>query len=153
MGPNNSTVTMVVDIGEDNADNFSSSFPELRRLDNQKIMEEKGKSKKVEKKQKWGPVIPTRRSSRLVDNGKAMVANAQDFKRKWNLEDNKGINHKTHNIPSISKNLLVSVAKDIGVVVEDGNPILDNLVELDNSRMADNIARCKHVSCCTTTES
>jgi hypothetical protein len=76
-----------------------------------------------------------------------MMDNAQEFKRKWNLEDNKGIKHKTSNIPSTSKDLLASVAKDIGIVVEDGNPILDKMVELDSSRMADNIAECKQVSC------
>jgi hypothetical protein len=63
------------------------------------------------------------------------MANAQDFKRKWNLEDDKGITNKTSKIPSISKDLLNSVAKDIGVLVEDGSPIMDKMVELDNSRI------------------
>jgi hypothetical protein len=43
--------------------------------------------------------------------------------------------------------LLLSVAKEVGIDVEDGNPILDRMVELDSSRLADMNARCSKTGC------
>jgi hypothetical protein len=57
----------------------------------QKMETELQKGKKGGKKPKWGPVIPLRRSSRNVDNGKLMMGKAQEAKRKWNLDDRTGI--------------------------------------------------------------
>jgi uncharacterized protein (UPF0548 family) len=105
------------------------------------------KTKKTNKKIQWGPVIPLRRSTRHVDNGKDVLENAQDFKRKWNLEDNAGINKKSSKTLAISENLLLSVAKDIGIGIEDGNPILQKMVELDSNRVIYMEAKCSHQDC------
>lgn len=106
------------------------------------------KNKRAAKKQQWGAVIPLRRSSRNLDNGKIVLANAQDFKRKWNLEDNYGMNPKSSKIPAVSKSQLTSIAKKkIGVVIEDGHPDVDKLIELDISRMADSRKNCSHQGC------
>jgi len=105
------------------------------------------KAKKATKKQDWGPVIPTRRSSRIMDNGKTVTENAQEFKRKWSLEDNTGKTKKSTKLHVVSKHLLLSVAKEVGIDVEDGNPILDRMVELDSSRLADMNARCSKTGC------
>jgi hypothetical protein len=48
---------------EENADNFSSNPPISEIVDDQMQMEIIKKAKKIEKKQKWGPIIPLRRSS------------------------------------------------------------------------------------------
>lgn len=42
------------------------------------------------KKAKWGPVLPLRRSTRHLEDGKTMMDKAQEAKRKWNLDDNTG---------------------------------------------------------------
>lgn len=39
------------------------------------------------------------------------------------------------------------MAKDIGIDVEDGHPILDKMVELDSARIGDMISKCSHVGC------
>jgi len=66
-------------------------------------------------KQQCGPVIPSRRSSRLIDSGKTVLENAQDFKRKWNLEDNAGISKNPSKTHVVFKKLLISMAKDIAL--------------------------------------
>lgn len=96
-------------------------------------------AKRAGKKQQWGPVLPVRRSSRISDSGKTTLANAQEIKRIWNLNNNSGINKKSQKIPSGSKSLLVSVASDIGIVFEDGNPVVENLVELDDNRRKESL--------------
>jgi hypothetical protein len=101
--------------------------------------------KKRPMKQQWGPVIPIRRSSRNLDTGKTMLDKAQEAKRKWNLED------KTSNLPkssSLSKPILLSIAKDIGLELGDGNPdIVDKMLELDPSRNAASKLYCNIASC------
>jgi hypothetical protein len=92
-------------------------------------------------------VIPSRRSSRLIDNGKAVIENAQEFKRKWNLEDNICKHMKPPKSHVVSKDLLLAVAKDIGIGIEDGNPIIDKMIELDTSRIADMSSRCSNLGC------
>jgi hypothetical protein len=101
------------------------------------------KGKKGGKKQQWGPIMPVRRSSRNMDNGRTMLEKAQETKRKWNLDDNSG------NSSKISKPLLISVAKDIGLDIGDGDPkLLDGMVQLDCGRIANSKHICKHPSCC-----
>ena len=102
-------------------------------------------------KQQCGPVIPSRRSSRLIDSGKTVLENAQDFKREWNLEDNAGISKNPFKSHVVSKKLLIYVAKDIGIGIEDGNPILDKRVDLDSIRIADMQAKCSHSGCSSNT--
>jgi hypothetical protein len=128
-------------------DLLPNTQPNVEVVEIQRQQEGQAKPKKTSTKQQWGPTIPIRRSSRLIDNGKTVEANAQDFKRKWNLEENKGISHTANKIPSVSKSLLISVAKDIGIEVEDGNPILDKMIDLDNSRVSDSTVACKHKNC------
>lgn len=49
---------------------------------------------------------------------------------------------------------LLSVAKDIGVVVQDGNPDLVNqMLEVDNKRSKDSMLQCKHIPCCGSSNS
>jgi hypothetical protein len=43
--------------------------------------------------------------------------------------------------------LLLAVAKDIGIGIEDGNPIIDKMIELDTSRIADMSSRCSNLGC------
>lgn len=54
---------------------------------------------------------------------------------------------KTSRIPTVSKNLLLSVGKDIDIVVKDGDPIIDVMIELDNSRKLDNLKNFSSCSC------
>jgi hypothetical protein len=79
---------------EENGDNFSASQPITGINEGQTHVVTKEKAKKNTKQQKWGPVLPTRRSNSHIDNGKSVMAKAQEFKRKWNLEDNSGITQK-----------------------------------------------------------
>ena len=75
-----------------------------------------------------GPNVTLRRSSRNADDGRTILDKAQEFKRKWNLESNAGINAKAQN--HVSKALLVGV---------DGNPqVLDRMIALDRQRSLDN---------------
>ena len=84
-----------------------------------------------------GPNVTLRRSSRNADDGRTILDKAQEFKRKWNLESNAGINAKAQN--HVSKALLISVAKDLDVVGVDGNPqVLDRMIALDRQRSLDN---------------
>lgn len=79
------------------------------------------------------------------------MENAQDFKRKWNLEDNAGISKNPSKSHVVSKKLLISMSKDIGIGIEDGNPILDKMVDLDSIRIADMQAKCSHSGCSSNT--
>ena len=92
-------------------------------------------------------MIPLRRSSRRVDDGKKVMECAQEFKRKWYLEDNAGISKKPTKPHPVSKNLLLSVAKDIGIDIEDGHPVLDKMVQLDLDRMGDTFSKGSHAGC------
>jgi predicted lysophospholipase L1 biosynthesis ABC-type transport system permease subunit len=87
-------------------DLLPNTQPNVEVVEIQRQQEGRAKPKKTSTKQQWGPTIPMRRSSRLIDNGKIVEANAQDFKRKWNLEENKGISQNANNIPSVSKSFL-----------------------------------------------
>jgi len=129
---------------EDNR-SFSTANSTETVLDMQKMETELQKGKKGGKKPKWGPVIPLRRSSRNVDNGKLMMGKAQEAKRKWNLDDRTGIPTKNS---KVSKPLLLSVAKDIGLEILDGDPdLVECMVQLDCSRNADSKLNCTHTSC------
>lgn len=99
-------------------------------LEKAKQIDDLGKAKKRGKKNQWGPNVTLRRSSRNADDGRTILDKAQEFKRKWNLESNAGINAKAQN--HVSKALLVSVAKDLNVLGVDGNPqVLDRMITLD----------------------
>lgn len=127
-----------------------SSQPTFEDLERVKQDDQVKKGRKDKKKQQWGPVIPLRRSSRIVDNGGTMMAKAQEAKRKWNLNDNTG---KKSYSNVVSANLLLSVAKDIGIDVMDGNPdLLQNMIDLDDSRSKNYKVECKYKDCCRPAE-
>lgn len=63
------------------------------------------------------------------------------------MENNAGKNKSSSHSLSVSKNLLLNVAKEVGIVVEDGNPILDTMISLDHSRPSNFAAVCGHNSC------
>lgn len=71
---------------------------------------------------------------------------AQEVKRKWNLEDNVGT--KKSSSSSISNVDLLSVAKDIGIVLKDGNPeVVNQMIAIDSSRRRDRERQCQHPGC------
>lgn len=41
---------------------------------------------KQDKKSRWGPVLAQRKSSRVPDSDKTMLARAQEYKKRQNLE-------------------------------------------------------------------
>jgi hypothetical protein len=102
-----------------------------------KQTDEPEKAKRKGSKAQWCPTVTLRRSSRNIDDGRPILQKAQEFKTKWNLEDNAGIKSKSQN--NISKSLLISVAKDLDVVGVDRNPqLLDKMISLDRQRSLDN---------------
>lgn len=117
---------------------------DIGKLVNQRDVE-KGKSKG--KGKVWGPVIAQRRSQRILDDGRTMTEKAQELKKKSNLEIPKGITK----IPSISRASLLSVATEIGLVVEDGNPsnssVLDNMLAIDKERHTLSVNSCPNSLC------
>lgn len=73
-----------------------------------------------------------------------MMEKAQKAKRKWNLDDKTGKAKNT----KISKPLLLSVAKEVGLELLDGNPdSVEIMLELDNSRNTVSKASCKVPNC------
>ena len=131
----------------DSVEDLAWTQPSDEVLERHQVDDSKEKTKKLNKKQQWGPMIPLRRSSRRVDDGKKVMECAQEFKRKWYLEDNAGISKKPPKPHPVSKNLLLSVAKDIGIDVEDGHPILDKMVQLYFARMGDMLSEGSHAGC------
>jgi len=122
---------------------ISFTQPNTEDIERQKADGYLKKGRKVSKKHKWGLVVPLRRSSRNVDDGRTMMDKAQEAKRKWNLEDRTG-----NKSSRVSKSTLLSVAKDIGLDVGDGNPdLLDTMIELDSSGTTANEVNCKNQGC------
>lgn len=122
----------------------NNTQPTREVLEKQVLKEGLQKGKKGSKKSQWGPFLPVR-SSRNIDNGKLMMEKAQEAKRKWNLDEKTG--NLTKN-SKISKTLLISVAKDIGLDVMDGNPdIVEAMIELDCSRIAASELNCTIPNC------
>lgn len=55
---------------------------------------------------------------------------------------------------SISAVDLLTVAKDIGIVLKDGNPdIVNHMIEIDSTRSRDREMHCNHTACCSTSDS
>lgn len=125
-----------------------ASQPTSEDLEKMGQQDKPQKGKKISKKQQWGPVMPLRRSARNVDDGRVMLDKAQDFKRKWNLEDNAGKKKKTN--VDITAHRLTDIAKEVGITLEDGNPDLVNqLINIDKDRCMTSKLECKHSSCCS----
>jgi hypothetical protein len=80
---------------------------------------------KTRKKQAWGPIVAQGRSQRHLRDGRTILEKAQEARRKWNEEVNKG---KTSSSGMhISSCDLKIVVDAIGIVNLDGNPISANL--------------------------
>jgi hypothetical protein len=56
-------------------------IPEVMTVQDTGMVTEKGKGKA-----KWGPVLATRMSSRIVHDGKSMIEKAKELKKCKNLE-------------------------------------------------------------------
>lgn len=111
--------------------------PTQEEVDRAKQTEEIDKGKKKDAKSQWGPTITLRRSTSKVDDGKTMMDKAQEFKRKWNLEDNTSKTSKTQHKSTKAK--LISIANDLNIVGVDGNPnVLDRMISLDEQRTMNN---------------
>lgn len=68
-----------------------------------------------------------------------------ESKRKWNLDGQTGMTSKN---PKLNSAHLLSVAKDIGITVVDGNPnIVNDMLQLDSSRMSARELSCDIGSC------
>ncbi|TVU07127.1 hypothetical protein EJB05_47168, partial [Eragrostis curvula] len=53
---------------------------------------DQAEAKKIQGKQKWGPVMVTRKSKRNQDDGRTAIEKAQEAKKRHNLETNQGVN-------------------------------------------------------------
>jgi hypothetical protein len=105
--------------------------------------------------QKWGPVIPERKSKRNMKDGMTMLEKAQALKEKNNLEAPKGKKH----IPTFSSNSLVDLACKIGLDVDrnaDGESrTAQQILEVIEDRKIVFSKGCKVVDCdlrCSTGE-
>lgn len=126
-------------------DPSQSSQPSEEDLEkvNQQAKPQKGM--KPTKKQQWGPIIPVRRSTRILDNGKSMLDKAQEAKRKRNLERNDG---KKKTSVSGNSDSLLQVAKEIGIDFVIGNSnIVSQMIDLDNRRSKTSKVECKVSGC------
>lgn len=80
-----------------------------------------------------------------------MVEKAQEAKRKWNLEDWDG---KTNKFSTISAAQLSSIASNIDVVLQDGNPsLINHMMELDLERNKTSVGECKQSFCSSLSDS
>lgn len=67
-----------------------------------------------------------------MDDGRPVLDKAQEFKRKWNLEDNAGKKKSTVNITT---HRLTDIAKEFGITLEDGNvELVKQLIKIDRDR-------------------
>jgi hypothetical protein len=84
--------------------------------------------------QKWGPMIPERKSKRQPQGGISILVKAQALKKKNNLEVPAG---KTH-IPTLNNSSLVDIASKVGIDVESN-------MDLDSGRAQDilNLEACR----------
>jgi hypothetical protein len=132
----NSTINSPIIIEDEESNNTQPAQLEIARQEQAEVAQ---KGKKGNKQIQWGPVIPLRRSARHAEDGRIMMEKAQEAKRKWNLDDKTG-NKKPTNL---SKNHLLSIAKEISLVGMDENPnLVDDMLDLDSSRTAASRINC-----------
>lgn len=127
---------------------MNSTQPTSEEVDKLKGVEKLNDKGGMKKAKVWGPVKPQRRSQRNIRDDKTMLEKAQDLKRKYDLEDNKGNKH-------ISCSSLLSVATEIGLVVEESNPqsrnLLASILALEKSRNEAGTSSCHNTSCSDST--
>jgi hypothetical protein len=94
----------------------------------EQIIEDKGKTKATGDG-KWGPVLATRMSSRIVHDGKSIIEKVKDLKKNKNLEIPKGMPHGYKNSFAVLDNLcLMSNASDAGISLgSDRNMVNKNI--------------------------
>jgi hypothetical protein len=95
----------------------------------EQIIEEKGKAKATDNG-KWGPVLATRMSSRIVHDGKSIIEKAKDLKKNKNLEIPKGMPHGYKNSFAILDNLcLMNKASDAGISLGTDKIMVDKNID------------------------
>jgi hypothetical protein len=75
-------------------------IPEVMKVQDTEVVTEKGKGKT-----KWGPVLATRMSSRIVHDGKSMIEKAKELKKCKNLEKPAGMPSGCHNSFAVLNNV------------------------------------------------
>jgi hypothetical protein len=105
------------------------------------IIEEKDKAT-VADTGKWGPILATRMSSRIVHDGKSIIEKAKDLKKNKNLEKPKGMPHGYKNSFVVLDNVnLMSKAKDAGISLGTDRIMMDNNIDaikhLEKDRLVD----------------
>jgi hypothetical protein len=105
------------------------------------IIEEKSKEI-VTDTGKWGPVLATRMSSRIVHDGKSIIEKAKDLKKNKNLEMPKGMPHGYKNSFAILDNIcLMNKANDAGISLGSDRTMLEKNIDairhLETDRLVD----------------
>jgi hypothetical protein len=123
------------------ADDDEEEEEALDMISVEQIIEEKGKTKATDNG-KWGPVLATRMSSRIVHDGKSIIEKAKDLKKNKNLEIPKGMSHGNKNSFAILDNLcLMNKANDAGILLGiDKNMVdrnIDAIWHLETDRLID----------------
>jgi hypothetical protein len=94
----------------------------------EQIIEEKRKTKGIDSK--WGPVMATRMSSRIVHDGKSIIKKAKELKKNKNLEIPKGMPHGYKNSFAVLDNLcLMSKASDAGILLGADKIMIDKNID------------------------
>jgi hypothetical protein len=107
----------------------------------EQIIEEKSKAT-VTDNGKWGPVLATRMSSRIVHDGKFIIEKAKDLKKNKNLEIPKGMPHGYKNSFAILDNLcLMNKASDAGISLGSYRTMVERNIDairhLETDRLVD----------------
>jgi hypothetical protein len=93
------------------------------------IIEEKSKET-VTDTGKWGPVLATRMSSRIVHDGKSIIEKAKDLKKNKNLEMPKGMPHGYKNSFAILDNIcLMNKANDAGISLGSDRTMVEKNID------------------------
>jgi hypothetical protein len=99
------------DEDEEDVETVAEVIPESMAMHDAERVTEKGKGKA-----KWGPVLATRMSSRIVHDGKSMIEKAKELKKCKNLEKPAGIPNGCHNSFAVLNNVdLLHKAHDAGL--------------------------------------
>jgi hypothetical protein len=123
------------------ADDDDEEEEALDRASVEHIIEGKGKAT-ITDTGKWGPVLATRMSSRIVHDGKYIFEKAKDLKKNKNLEKPKGMPHGYKNSFAILDNVsLMNKAKDSGISLGSDRTMveknIDAIKHLETDRLVD----------------
>jgi hypothetical protein len=96
---------------DDDVEAIAEEISEVMREQDAEVETAKGKGKN-----KWGPVLATRMSSRIVHDGKSMIEKAKELKKCKNLEKPAGMPSGYHNSFVVLNNVdLLHKAHDAGL--------------------------------------